>query len=76
MNTANDIVKLAVDNYHGNVKNFSTDESNEVLRKALIDLNGGSDKITYKSLRKGESNGMFEIIEEILTRTVNEGLTG
>ena len=76
MNTANDIVKLAVDNYHGNVKNFSADESNEVLRKALIDANGGSDKITYKSLRKGESNGMFEIIEEILTRTVNEGLTG
>lgn len=76
MNTANDIVKLAVDNYHGTVKNFSADESNEVLRKALVDLNGGSDKITYKTLRNGASNGLFEIIEEILTRTVNEGLTG
>lgn len=75
MNTMNDIVKLAVDNYHGTVKNFSTDESNEVLRKALVDLNGGSDKITYKTLRSGASNGLFEIIEEILTRTVNEGLT-
>ena len=76
MNTMNDIVKLAVDNYHGTVKNFSADESNEVLRKALVDLNGGSDKITYKTLRNGASNGLFEIIEEILTRTVNEGLTG
>lgn len=76
MNTMNDIVKLAVDNYHGTVKNFSADESNEVLRKALVDLNGGSDKITYKTLRSGASNGLFEIIEEILTRTVNEGLTG
>lgn len=75
MNTANDIVKLAVDNYHGTVKNFSADESNEVLRKALVDLNGGSDKITYKTLRNGASNGLFEIIEEILTRTVIEGLT-
>lgn len=75
MNTANDIVKLAVDNYHGNVKNFSADESNEVLRKALVDLNGGSDKITYKTLRNGASNGLFEIIEEVLTKTVIEGLT-
>ena len=75
MNTSNDIVKLAVDNYHGTVKNFSADESNEVLRKALVDLNGGSDKITYKTLRNGASNGLFEIIEEILTKTVIEGVT-
>lgn len=76
MNTANDIVKLAVDNYHGNVKNFSADESNEVLRKALIDANGGSDKLTYRSMRDGQANGLFTIIEEILTNTVVEGLTG
>ena len=75
MNTANDIVKLAVDNYRGNVKNFSADESNDVLRKALIDANGGSDKLTYKSMRDGQANGLFTIIEEILTRTVSEGLT-
>ena len=76
MNTANDIVKLAVDNYRGTVKNYSADESNDVLRKALIDANGGSDKLTYRSLRDGQANGLFTIIEEILTKTVNEGLTG
>lgn len=75
MGTMNDIVKLAVDNYHGNVKNFSTDETNEVLRKALIDANGGSEKLTYKSMRDGKSNGLFAIIEEILANTVVEGLT-
>lgn len=75
MNTANDIVKLAVDNYRGTVKNFSADESNEVLRKALIDANGGSDKLTYKSMRDGASNGLFTIIEEIITKTVPQGLT-
>ena len=75
MNTANDIVKLAVDNYRGTVKNYSADESNDVLRKALIDANGGSDNLTYRSLRDGQANGLFTIIEEILTKTVNEGLT-
>ena len=38
----NDIVKLAVDNYHGCVQKYSKNEANEVLRQALIELNGGS----------------------------------
>ena len=75
MSTMNDVVKLAVDNYRGKVKNFSTEESNEVLRKALIEANGGSEVLTYKSMRDGQHNGLFTIIEEILANTVVEGLT-
>ncbi len=36
------IVKLAVDAYRGNVEQYSTKQSMEVLRQALIEANGGS----------------------------------
>ena len=38
----NDIVKLAVDAYHGNVEQYSVGQSQEVLWQALVEANGGS----------------------------------
>lgn len=69
-----DIVKLAVDNYHNRVQKYSAGEANEVLRQALIDLNGGSTKLDYKAIRDGKCNGLFALIEQILDATVVEGL--
>ena len=37
-----DIVKVAVDAYHGNVEQYSIGQSMELLHKALVDANGGS----------------------------------
>ena len=37
-----DIVKVAVDAYHGNVEQYSVGQSMELLHKALVDANGGS----------------------------------
>lgn len=71
-----DIVKLGVDAYHGNVSKYSVDESMETLRQALIEANGGSETLTFKSMRDNQANGLFSIVEEILQRTVVEGLTG
>lgn len=71
-----DIVKLAVDAYHGNVEQYSVGQSQEVLRQALIDANGGSTKLNYKNIRDGKCKGLFSLIEEILSRTVVEGLQG
>ena len=34
-----DIVKVAVDAYHGNVEQYSVGQSMELLHKALIDAN-------------------------------------
>ena len=70
----NDIVKLAVDAYRGNVEKYSTSQSMDTLRQALVDLNGGSTMLDYKKIRDGECKGLFTIIETILSRTVVEGL--
>lgn len=72
----NEIVKLAVDAYHGKVQKYSVGESQDVLRQALVELNGGSDQLNFKAIRDGKCQGLFTLIEEILTNTVVEGLQG
>lgn len=68
-----EITKLAVDLYRGQVTEFSKENATEVLRKELIELNGGSDKITPKSFRKHPE--LFEIMEQALDILIVEGLT-
>lgn len=69
------IVDLATDIYNGKISGkFENQDPNEVLRKALIEANGGSDKLDYKQLRKGHVTGLFEIIEEILANNTQQGL--
>lgn len=69
------LVKLAVDTYKGHVAgNYSVDDSMEVLRQALIEANGGSTKLDYRSIRDGKSKGLFAIVEEIINKAVVEGL--
>ena len=69
-----DIVKLAVDSYKGRVEKYTVGQSQEALRQALIEANGGSTKLNYKAIRDGKCNGLFTLIEEILSRTVIEGV--
>lgn len=73
MDNMNDIVKLAVDLYHGNVQKYSKSEANNALRQALIELNGGT-TLNYKNLRGTKGEQLFALIEEILDATVVEGL--
>jgi len=69
----NEISKLAVDLYKGQLTQYSKDDANDVLRQALVDLNGGSDKITPKTFRKHPE--LFEILEEALDVLIVEGIT-
>lgn len=69
-----EIVKLAVDAYKGNVEKYSVKQSQDVLRQALVEANGGSTKLDYKAIRDGKCVGLFSLIEEILRRTVVDGL--
>lgn len=69
-----DIVKLAVDAYHGTVQQYSVDQSQELLRQALIEANGGSTTLNYRNIRDGKCGNLFTLIETILDRTVEEGL--
>lgn len=70
----NDIVKLAVDMYHGKVEKYSMDESKETLRQALIAANNGSSKLDIRAIRDGKCAGLFALVEEILRVTTQEGL--
>lgn len=72
----NEIVQVAVDAYHGNVTKYSVNDSMALLRKALVEANGGSTKLNYKAIRDGKCVGLFALVEEILMRTVVEGLQG
>jgi hypothetical protein len=68
------IVKVAVDAYRGNVEQYSAGQSMELLNKALVEANGGSTVLDYKRIRDGKCSGLFTLVEEILSRTVVEGL--
>lgn len=70
----NDLVKLAIDAYKGNVTKYSVGEAQETLRQALIEANGGSTKIDVRAIRDGKCNGVFALVEEIIKKTVEEGL--
>ena len=72
----NEIVKLAIDAYNGRVEKYSVDQSQDVLRKALVEKNNGKNYLDYKDIRDGKCQGLFTLIEEILSKTVVEGLQG
>ena len=76
MTEMKDIVKLAVDAYKGNVEKYSVSQSQDVLRQALIEANNGKTTLNYKDIRDGKCNGLFTLIEEILSNTIVEGLQG
>lgn len=76
MSEIKDIVKVAVDGYKGKVEKYSVAQSQELLMKALVEANGGSTVLDYKKIRDGKCNGLFTLIEEILSKTVVEGLQG
>lgn len=72
----NELVKLAVDGFNGTVEKFSVGKTQEALRQALIEANNGSTTLNYRDIRDGKCVGLFSIIEEILSKTVIEGLQG
>jgi hypothetical protein len=71
----NVVIKLGVDMVKGKVNtefaSGSYDEQMAVLRDALIEANGGSDKLNYKTMRGNRE--LFAIIEQILELTDVQG---
>ena len=72
----NDIVKVAVDAYHGKTTKYSVDQSLDLLRQALVEANGGSSTLDYNKFVDGECKQVFRLVREILSRTVVEGIQG
>lgn len=71
-----ELTRVAVDGYKGSVEKFSVKQSQELLREALIEANGGKSTLDLKALRRGQGVEVFEIIEELIPVIINEGLTG
>lgn len=71
-----EIVRVAVDAYHGVTSKYSVSESMDTLRQALVAANNGSTTLNYKDIRDGKCTGLFTLVEEILTRTIVEGFQG
>lgn len=76
MNDTNNIVKLAVDAYKGQLTQYSYADSQETIRQALIEANNGSTKLDYRAVRDGKCGGLFALLETILSNIVVGGLTG
>ena len=74
MDNIKELIDLAVDGHKGKVEKYSVSESQETLRNALIDLNGGSTKLNYRDIRDGKCNGLFALVEAILAVSVEDGL--
>lgn len=74
MSEMSDVIKVAVDGYNNRVKKYSVEQSQDLVKEALIKANNGSTKINYRDIRDGKCPGLFTLIEEILSRTVVEGL--
>lgn len=73
----NALTQLGIDIVNGKVNTEFASEDGatnmEVLYSGLVDINGGN-KIDYRKLQNGRNNGLFEIIETILSNTVVNGL--
>ncbi len=70
-----DLIQIAVDSYRGHMAgNYSVDDGMKTLREALVEANGGSTTLDYRAVRDGKCSGVFAILEEIINKTVIEGL--
>lgn len=70
----NNIVKVALDAIKGRkYSQFSTAETSESLRNAMIELNGGSTKMAYRDFRPG--NQLFDLVEILLPTIIEEAIT-
>lgn len=71
-----DIVRLAVDRFHGKVEGYSEKESSNILYQAILEANNGKTYLDVRDIRDRKCPELFAIIEEVLGQTVVEGLQG
>lgn len=74
MATKEEIVKLAIDSHRncGIAAKYSKSDSQDSLREALIEANGGSAKLDINNLYTTEGREMFSIVSEIIRNEVHD----
>lgn len=70
------VVQVATDRYRGSVKNYSTDEADKLINEALVAANNGKNYIDVRDIRDGKCGALFTIMEQIIKKTVVQGLQG
>lgn len=71
------LIKLAIDGYKGHVAgDYSVNDTQETLRQALIEANGGKTTLNIKDVRAGKCEKVFAIVEELVNVIHEEGLKG
>ncbi len=67
-----DILKVAIDAINGKVEGYSFEQAGDALRAALIELNGGSNKINIKNFYRGHA--LFDLVQELIPVMIETGL--
>lgn len=68
-----EVVKIAIDAIKGvSSGNYSKAQTSEAIRQALIEANGGSNKLSPKTFVRGSE--LYSIVEELIPTIVEEGL--
>lgn len=69
----NEILAVCIDSVRGVQDNkFSAKQTSEEIRNALIELNGGSTKLSPKTFRPG--NELFALIQDLIPVVIDEGM--
>jgi len=67
-----EFLKVAIDAINGKVEGYSLEQTNQALKSALIEMNGGSNKINIKTFYRG--NALFDIVQELIPVMIETGL--
>lgn len=76
MAETNDIIRIAVDAYHGKVQNYSLEDSQSLIREHLIKLNNNKTSIDLRDIRDGKCGELFAFVEETIAKVEPEAYTG
>lgn len=67
-----EVLKVMLDAVKGKpVENYSKGETSEAIRNALIEANGGSQKIDPKTFYRGSA--LFSLVQELIPAIIDEG---
>lgn len=72
----NNVAQVATDLYNNKLQQFSADEGNSLIYKALVAANNGKTYFDIRDVRDGKCAKLFALIETIIKKNVVDGLNG
>ncbi len=67
-----ELLQVMIDAVKGNyMENYSKGQTSEAIRNALIEANGGSNKLNLKTFHRGSQ--LYSLVEELIPTIIDEG---